>query len=147
MKRDLNFIQSRLIDGHIGQIDDQDLLSLSKDDQTLLQFCMFELDDDKLIDFCNFILQATDLISDRFEFSRYEDYYCYEMIFNDTVRDNSYLSIYVENFPRQVTLQYHSYLSLDEITSFTKYFDFTSLEDAEHVINEFMHQIYQLKEK
>ena len=145
MERNLDYIRSKLIDGELISNKYNRVLALRRNDQALLRFCMDELTDDQTIDFCNLILLTADLVSDRFEFSRYDDYYCYELIFDDTSRKNSYLGIYVQEFPRQVTLVYHSYH--DESISLTKYFSFTNLEDAEQIINEFMHQIYQSKEK
>lgn len=147
MKRNLEYVRSKLIDGEIVSSYDETMIAFVRNDQTLLKFCHRAFkDDDEVIDLCNFISMTADLISDRFEFSRYDDYYCYELIFDDTSRKNSYLGIYVQEFPRQVTLEYRSYLRLDKMTSFTRYFEFTNLEDAERIINEFMHQIYQSKE-
>lgn len=121
------------------------MIAFVRNDQTLLKFCHRAFkDDDEVIDLCNFISMTADLISDRFEFSRYDDYYCYELIFDDTSRKNSYLGIYVQEFPRQVTLVYISY-SRESIDR-TEHFGFTNLEDAEQIINNFMHQIYQSKE-
>ena len=107
---------------------------------------MDELTDDETADLCNFISLVADLISDRFEFRHYDDYYCYEIIFGDKTTDQAYFGVFVDKFPRQVTLEYHSYLHLDKMTSFTRYFEFTNLDDAEQIINEFLHQIYQSKE-
>lgn len=147
MKRNLDYVRSKLIDGEIISSYDETMIALVRNDRTLLKFCHRAFkDDDEVIDLCNFISMATDLISDRFEFSQYDDYYCYEVIFDDTMIKNSYLGIYVEEFPHRVVLVYHSYLDLNKMTSFTKYFRFTSLEDAEQIINDFVHQIYQLKE-
>lgn len=112
-----------------------------------MRFCIDELTDDETIDFCNLILLTADLVSDRFEFRHYDDYYCYEIIFGDKTTDQAYFGIFVDKFPRQVTLEYRSYLRLDKMTSFTRHFEFTNLEDAEQIINEFLHQIYQSKEK
>lgn len=146
MERNLEYIRSKLIDGEIISSYDETMIALVRNDQTLLKFCHRAFkDDDEVIDLCNFISMTADLISDRFEFSRYDDYYCYELIFDDTSRKNSYLGIYVQEFPRQVTLDYRSYH--DESSSLTKYFDFTNLEDAEQIMNDFVHQIYQSKEK
>ena len=144
MERNLDYIRSKLIDGELISNKYNRVLALRRNDQALLRFCMDELTDDETINFCNLILLTADLLSDRFEFSRYDDYYCYELIFDDTSRKNSYLGIYVQEFPRQVTLVYHSYH--DESISLTKYFSFTNLEDAEQIINDFVHQIYRLKE-
>ena len=146
MNRNLEHVRSKLIDGEIISSYDETMIALVRNDQTLLKFCHRAFkDDDEVIDLCNFISMTADLISDRFSFSRYDDYYCYELIFDDMAIENSYLGIYVQEFPRQVTLVYHSYH--DNSSSLTKYFSFTNLEDAEQVVNEFMHQIYQLKEK
>ena len=146
MKRNLEYVRSKLIDGEIISSYDETMIALVRNDQTLLKFCHKAFrDDDEVIDLCNFISMTADLISDRFEFSRYDDYYCYELIFDDTSRKNSYLGIYVQEFPRQVTLDYRSYH--DESSSLTKYFNFTNLEDAEQIMNDFVHQIYQSKEK
>ena len=146
MKRNLEYVRSKLIDGEIVSSYDETMIALVRNDQTLLKFCHRAFkDDDEVIDLCNFIFMSADLISDRFSFSRYDDYYCYELIFDDTSRKNSYLGIYVQEFHRQVTLDYRIYH--DESSSRTKYFNFTNLEDAEQVINDFVHQIYQLKEK
>lgn len=144
MKRNLDYIRSKLIDGNLISTQYNRVLTLKKNDQALLRFCMDELTDDETIDFCNLILLTADLISDRFEFRHYDDYYCYELIFDDTSRKNSYLGIYVQEFPRQVTLVYISYSK--ESIDRTEHFKFTNLEDAEQIINEFMHQIYQSKE-
>lgn len=145
MERNLEYIRSKLIDGEIVSSYDETMIALVRNDRTLLKFCHRTFkDDDEAIDLCNFISIAADLLSDRFEFSRYDDYYCYEVIFSDTMIENSYLGIYVQEFPRQVTLVYHSYH--DESISLTKYFSFTNLEDAERIISNFMHQIYQSKE-
>lgn len=144
MKRNLEYVRSKLIDGEIVSSYDETMIALVRNDQTLLRFCMDELTDDEVIDLCNFISMTADLISDRFEFSRYDDYYCYELIFDDTSRKNSYLGIYVQEFPRQVTLVYISYSK--ESIDRTEHFKFTNLEDAERIINEFLHQIYQSKE-
>ena len=145
MKRNLEYVRSKLIDGEIVSSYDETMIALVRKDRTLLKFCHRAFkDDDEVIDLCNFVYMAADLLSDRFEFSRYDDYYCYELIFDDTSRKNSYLGIYVQEFPHQVTLVYHSYH--DESTSLTKYFNFTSLEDAEQIVNDFVHQIYQSKE-
>lgn len=145
MKRNLEYVRSKLIDGEIVSSYDETMIALVRNDQTLLKFCHKAFkDDDEVIDLCNFISMTADLISDRFEFSRYDDYYCYELIFDDTSRKNSYLGIYVQEFPRQVTLVYISYSK--ESIDRTEHFKFTNLEDAERIINEFMHQIYQSKE-
>ena len=144
MKRNLEYVRSKLIDGEIVSSYDETMIALVRNDQTLLRFCMDELTDDEVIDLCNFISMTADLISDRFEFSRYDDYSCYELIFDDTSRKNSYLGIYVQEFPRQVTLVYISYSK--ESIDRTEHFKFTNLEDAERIINEFLHQIYQSKE-
>ena len=145
MKRNLEYVRFKLIDGEIVASYDETMIALVRNDQTLLKFCHRAFkDDDEVIDLCNFISMAADLLGDRFEFSRYDDYYCYEVIFSDTMIENSYLGIYVQEFPRQVTLVYHSHH--DESTSLTKYFSFTNLEDAEQIVNDFVHQIYQSKE-
>lgn len=145
MKRNLEYVRSKLIDGEIVSSYDETMIALVRNDQTLLKFCHRAFkDDDEVIDLCNFISMTADLISDRFEFSRYDDYYCYELIFDDTSRKNSYLGIYVQEFPRQVTLVYISYSK--ESIDRTERFEFTNLEDAEQIINNFMHQIYQSKE-
>lgn len=145
MKRNLEYVRSKLIDGEIVSSYDETMIALVRNDQTLLKFCHRAFkDDDEVIDLCNFISMTADLISDRFEFSRYDDYYCYELIFDDTSRKNSYLGIYVQEFPRQVTLVYISYSK--ESIDRTEYFEFTNLKDAEQIINDFMHQIYQSKE-
>ena len=145
MKRNLEYVRSKLIDGEIVSSYDETMIAFVRNDQTLLKFCHRAFkDDDEVIDLCNFISMTADLISDRFEFSRYDDYYCYELIFDDTSRKNSYLGIYVQEFPRQVTLVYISYSK--ESIDRTEHFEFTNLEDAERIINEFLHQIYQSKE-
>lgn len=144
MERNIEYIRSKLIDGDLISAQYTRVLALKRNDQTLIRFCMDELTDDQTIDFCNLILLTADLIGDRFEFSRYDDYYCYELIFDDTSRKNSYLGIYVQEFPRQVTLVYISYSK--ESIDRTEHFEFTNLEDAEQIINNFMHQIYQSKE-
>lgn len=145
MKRNLEYVRSKLIDGEIVSSYDETMIAFVRNDQTLLKFCHRAFkDDDEVIDLCNFISMTADLISDRFEFSRYDDYYCYELIFDDTSRKNSYLGIYVQEFPRQVTLVYISYSK--ESIDRTEHFEFTNLEDAEQIINNFMHQIYQSKE-
>lgn len=144
MERNLDYIRSKLIDGELISTQYNRVLALRRNDQSLLRFCMDELTDDETIDFCNLILLTADLISDRFEFRHYDDYYCYEIIFDDTSRKNSYLGIYVQEFPRQVTLVYISYSK--ESIDRTEHFKFTNLEDAERIINNFMHQIYQSKE-
>lgn len=146
MERNLEYIRSKLIDGDLISTEYNRLLTLKRNDQALLRFCMDELTDDETADLCNFISLAADLIEDRFSFSCYDDYYCYEVIFDENAKDSSYLGIYVEEFPNRVTLVYHSYLDLAKMTSFTRHFRFTNLEDAEQIINEFMHQIYQSKE-
>ena len=146
MERNIEYIRSKLIDGELISNNHNRVLALRRNDQTLLRFCMDELTDDETIDFCNLILLTADLISDRFEFRHYDDYYCYEIIFGDKTTTQAYFGIFVERFPRQVTLEYRSYLRLDKMTSFTRYFEFTNLEDAEQIINNFMHQIYQSKE-
>lgn len=146
MERNIEYIRSKLIDGDIISSEYTRVLALKRNDQSLLRFCMDELTDDQTIDFCNLILLTADLVSDRFEFRHYDDYYCYEIIFGDKTTTQAYFGIFVERFPRQVTLEYRSYLRLDKMTSFTRYFEFTNLEDAERIINEFMHQIYQSKE-
>lgn len=145
MERNLDYIRSKLIDGDLISTKYNRVLTLKRNNQVLLRFCMDELTDDETADLCNFILLTADLLIDRFEFSRYEDYYCYEVIFDDMKIKNSYLRIYIEEFPYRVALVYHNYH--DESINLTKYFNFTNLEDAEQVVNEFMHQIYQLKEK
>ena len=144
MERNIEYIRSKLIDGDLISAQYTRVLALRRNDQTLLRFCMDELTDDETINLCNLILLTADLVSDRFEFSRYDDYYCYELIFDDTSRKNSYLGIYVQEFPRQVTLVYISYSK--ESIDRTEHFEFTNLEDAEQIINNFMHQIYQSKE-
>ena len=146
MERNIEYIRSKLIDGDIISSEYTRVLALKRNDQSLLRFCMDELTDDETIDFCNLILLTADLVSDRFEFRHYDDYYCYEIIFVDKTTTQAYFRIFVERFPRQVTLEYRSYLRLDKMTSFTRYFEFTNLEDAEQIINNFMHQIYQSKE-
>lgn len=146
MERNLDYIRSKLIDGDLISAQYTRVLALKRNNQSLLRFCMDELTDDETIDFCNLILLTADLISDRFEFRHYDDYYCYEIIFGDKTTTQAYFGIFVERFPRQVTLEYRSYLRLDKMTSFTRYFEFTNLEDAEQIINNFMHQIYQSKE-
>lgn len=146
MERNLDYIRSKLIDGNLISNNHNRVLALKRNDQSLLRFCMDELTDDQTIDLCNLILLTADLISDRFEFRHYDDYYCYEIIFGDKTTTQAYFGIFVERFPRQVTLEYRSYLHLDKMTSFTRYFEFTNLEDAEQIINNFMHQIYQSKE-
>lgn len=143
MKRNLEYVRSKLIDGEIVSSYDETMIALVRNDRTLLKFCHRAFkDDDEVIDLCNFISMTADLLSDRFEFSRYDDYYCYELIFDDMSRENSYLGIYVQEFPRQVTLVYISYSK--ESIDRTEYFEFTNLEDAEQIINNFMHQIYQI---
>lgn len=144
MERNLEYIRSNLIDGDLISTQCNRVLTLSRNDQVLLKFCMDELTDDETADFCNFILLVADLIEDRFSFSCYEDCYCYEVVFNDKTRDSSYFSIFVERFPREVTIVYVSYSK--ESIDRTEHFRFTNLEDAEQIINEFMHQIYQSKE-
>lgn len=146
MERNIEYIRSKLIDGDLISAQYTRVLALKRNNQSLLRFCMDELTDDETIDFCNLILITADLISDRFEFRHYDDYYCYEIIFGDKTTTQAYFGIFVERFPRQVTLEYRSYLRLDKMTSFTRYFEFTNLEDAERIINNFMHQIYQSKE-
>lgn len=146
MERNLDYIKSKLIDGELISTKYNRVLALKRNDRALLRFCMDELTDDETIDFCNLILLTADLVSDRFEFRHYDDYYCYEIIFGDKTTDQAYFGVFVDKFPRQVTLEYHSYLHLDKMTSFTRYFEFTNLEDAEQIINEFLHQIYQSKE-
>lgn len=147
MSRNLDYIRSKLIDGDLISTKYNRVLTLKRNNQVLLRFCMDELTDDETADLCNFISLVADLISDRFEFRHYDDYYCYEIIFGDKTTDQAYFGIFVEQFPRQVTLEYRSYLHLDKMTSFTRHFKFTNLEDAEQIINNFMHQIYQSKEK
>lgn len=146
MERNLDYIRSKLIDGDLISTKYNRVLTLKRNNQVLLRFCMDELTDDETADLCNFISLVADLISDRFEFRHYDDYYCYEIIFGDKTTDQAYFGVFVDKFPRQVTLEYHSYLHLDKMTSFTRYFEFTNLEDAEQIINEFLHQIYQSKE-
>lgn len=146
MERNIEYIRSKLIDGDLISAQYTRVLALRRNDQTLLRFCMEELTDDETINLCNLILLTADLVSDRFEFRHYDDYYCYEIIFGDKTTTQAYFGIFVERFPRQVTLEYRSYLRLDKMTSFTRCFEFTNLEDAEQIINEFMHQIYQSKE-
>lgn len=146
MERNLEDIRSKLIDGELISNNHNRVLALKRNDQALLRFCMDELTDDETINLCNLILLTADLVSDRFEFRHYDDYYCYEIIFGDKTTTQAYFGIFVERFPRQVTLEYRSYLRLDKMTSFTRYFEFTNLEDAEQIINNFMHQIYQSKE-
>lgn len=147
MERNLDYIRSKLIDGDLISTKYNRVLTLKRNNQVLLRFCMDELTDDQTIDFCNLILLTADLVSDRFEFRHYDDYYCYEIIFGDKTTTQAYFGIFVDKFPSQVKLEYHSYLHLDKMTSFTRYFEFTNLEDAEQIINEFLHQIYQSKEK
>lgn len=144
MERNLEYIRSKLIDGELISTKYNRVLTLKKNNQTLLRFCMDELTDDQTIDFCNLILLTADLVSDRFEFRHYDDYYCYEIIFGDKTSTQAYFGIFVDRFPRQVKLVYISY-SKDSIDR-TEYFEFTNLEDAEQIINNFMHQIYQSKE-
>ena len=146
MERNLDYIRSKIIDGNLISTKYNRVLTLRRNDQVLLRFCIDELTDDETADLCNFISLVADLISDRFEFRHYDDYYCYEIIFGDKTTDQAYFGVFVDKFPRQVTLEYHSYLHLDKMTSFTRYFEFTNLEDAEQIINEFLHQIYQSKE-
>ena len=146
MERNLDYIRSKIIDGNLISTKYNRVLTLKRNDQVLLRFCIDELTDDETADLCNFISLVADLISDRFEFRHYDDYYCYEIIFGDKTTDQAYFGVFVDKFPRQVTLEYHSYLHLDKMTSFTRYFEFTNLEDAEQIINEFLHQIYQSKE-
>ena len=144
MKRNLEYVRSKLIDGELISTQYNRVLALRRNDQSLLRFCMDELTDDQTIDFCNLILLTADLVSDRFEFRHYDDYYCYEIIFGDKTTTQSYFGIYVQEFPRQVKLVYISYSK--ESIDRTEYFEFTNLEDAEQIINNFMHQIYQSKE-
>lgn len=144
MKRNLDYIRSKLIDGDLISTEYNRVLALRRNDQTLLRFCMYELTDDQTIDFCNLILLTADLVSDRFEFRHYDDYYCYEIIFGDKTATQAYFGIFVDKFPRQVKLVYISYS--EELIDRTEYFEFTNLEDAEQLINNFMHQIYQSKE-
>lgn len=144
MERNLDYIRSKLIDGDLISTQYNRVLALRRNDQSLLRFCMDELTDDQTIDFCNLILLTADLVSDRFEFRHYDDYYCYEIIFSDKTTTQAYFGIFVDRFPRQVKLVYISYSK--ESISLTKYFSFTNLEDAEQIINNFMHQIYQSKE-
>ena len=146
MERNLDYIRSKIIDGNLISTKYNRVLTLKRNDQVLLRFCIDELTDDETADLCNFISLVADLISNRFEFRHYDDYYCYEIIFGDKTTDQAYFGVFVDKFPRQVTLEYHSYLHLDKMTSFTRYFEFTNLEDAEQIINEFLHQIYQSKE-
>lgn len=146
MERNLDYIRSKMIDGDLISTKYNRVLTLKRNDQVLLRFCIDELTDDETADLCNFISLVADLISNRFEFRHYDDYYCYEIIFGDKTTDQAYFGVFVDKFPRQVTLEYHSYLHLDKMTSFTRYFEFTNLEDAEQIINEFLHQIYQSKE-
>lgn len=144
MERNLDYIRSKLIDGELISTQYNRVLALRRNDQSLLRFCMDELTDDQTIDFCNLILLTADLVSDRFEFRHYDDYYCYEIIFGDKTTTQAYFGIYVQEFPRQVTLVYISYSK--ESIDRTEHFKFTNLEDAERIINEFLHQIYQSKE-
>lgn len=144
MERNLDYIRSKLIDGELISAQYNRVLALRRNDQTLLRFCMDELTDDQTIDFCNLILLTADLISDRFEFRHYDDYYCYEITFGDKTTTQAYFGIFVDKFPRQVTLVYISYSK--ESIDRTERFEFTNLEDAEQIINNFMHQIYQSKE-
>ena len=144
MERNLEYIRSKLIDGDLISAQYNRVLALKKNNQALLRFCMDELTDDETIDFCNLILLTADLISDRFEFRHYDDYYCYEIIFGDKTATQAYFGIFVDKFPRQVKLVYISYS--EELIDRTEYFEFTNLEDAEQIINEFMHQIYHSKE-
>ena len=144
MERNLDYIRSKLIDGELISNKYNRVLALRRNDQALLRFCMDELTDDQTIDFCNLILLTADLVSDRFEFRHYDDYYCYEIIFGDKTTTQAYFGISVDKFPRQVTLVYISYSK--ESINHTEHFEFTNLEDAEQIINEFMHQIYQSKE-
>lgn len=144
MERNLDYIRSKLIDGDLISTQYNRVLTLKKNNQTLLRFCMDELTDDQTIDFCNLILLTADLVSDRFEFRHYDDYYCYEIIFGDKTTTQAYFGIFVDKFPRQVTLVYISYSK--ESIDRTERFEFTNLEDAEQIISEFVHQIYQSKE-
>ena len=144
MERNLDYIRSKLIDGELISTKYNRVLTLKKNNQALLRFCMDELTDDQTIDLCNLILLTADLTSDRFEFRHYDDYYCYEIIFGDKTTSRAYFGIFVERFPRQVTLVYISYSK--ESIDRTEHFEFTNLEDAEQIVNEFMHQIYQSKE-
>lgn len=146
MERNLDYIRSKIINGNLISTKYNRVLALKRNDQVLLRFCIDELTDDETINLCNLILLTADLVSDRFEFRHYDDYYCYEIIFGDKTTTQAYFGIFVDKFPRQVTLEYHNYLHLDKMTSFTRYFEFTNLEDAEQIINEFLHQIYQSKE-
>ena len=144
MERNLDYIRSKLIDGELISTKYNRVLTLKKNNQALLRFCMDELTDDQTIDFCNLILLTADLVSDRFEFRHYDDYYCYEIIFGDKTTTQAYFGIFVDKFPRQVKLVYISYSK--ESIDRTEHFEFTNLEDAEQIVNEFMHQIYQSKE-
>lgn len=144
MERNLDYIRSKMIDGNLISTKYNRVLTLKRNDQVLLRFCMDELTDDETADLCNFISLVADLISDRFEFRHYDDYYCYEIIFSDKTTTQSHFGIFVDKFPRQVALVYHNYHGGS--INLTKYFNFTNLEDAEQIINEFLHQIYQLKE-
>lgn len=144
MEQNLKYIRSKLIDGELLSTKFNRVLTLKKNDQALLRFCIDRLTDDETIDFCNLILLTADLTSDRFSFSCYYEYYCYEIVFEDTVRDSSYLGIFLDKFPNDITLTYISYS--EESVNRTEIFKFTNLENAEQIINEFMHQIYQSKE-
>lgn len=144
MERNIEYIRSKLIDGDLISAQYTRVLALRRNDQTLLRFCMGELTDDETINLCNLILLTADLVSDRFEFRHYDDYYCYEIIFGDKTTTQAYFGIFVDKFPRQVTLVYISYSK--ESIDRTEHFKFTNLEDAEQIINNLMHQIYQSKE-
>lgn len=144
MTRNLDYIRSKLIDGELISNKYNRVLALKRNDRALLRFCMDELTDDETADLCNFILLTADLLSDRFEFSHYDEYDCYEIYFRDRIENRSYLVFFLDEFPHEVTIYYVD-LS-DESIDFIKHFEFTNLEDAEKVVNEFIHQIYQLKE-
>lgn len=145
MERNLDYIRSKLIDGDLISTKYNRVLALRRNSQALLRFCIDRLTDDEIVDFCNLILLAANLVSDRFEFSHYDEYDCYEVYFRDQLENSSYLVIFLDEFPQEVTISHFS-LS-DESIDFIKHFKFTNLEDAEQIINEFLHQIYQSKEK
>ena len=136
MKRNLEMIQSELIDGEIKSADVRGELSLSLRGQTFLQFCMPCLTDDDLINFCNFILQTADLVEDRFEFNHYDTFYCYSVNFDDRARRSSYLAVYVDEFPNLIVLQYISHLDFSSSKEIR--FEFESLEQSEQVVNDFI---------
>ena len=95
MERNLDYIRSKLIDGELISNNRNRVLALRRNDQTLLRFCIDELTDDETINLCNLILLTADLVSDRFEFRHYDDYYCYEIIFGDKTATQAYFGIFV----------------------------------------------------